>query len=141
MAQVGCPDRRIDRLCITCCSPSQPSHHAGCPTRSRLCHKRYGFLVTLASGHHRPDHPRNLVGKRDGSHLGGPPRQQCREPEAEKLRPDRKTFGSATVATRAVASTGPTPGQSSSRMLISFDRCQVLIIRSNSRICSLSLRS
>jgi len=29
MAQVGCPDRRIDRLCITCCSPSQPSHHAG----------------------------------------------------------------------------------------------------------------
>ena len=24
LAQVGCPDRRIDRLCITCCSPSQP---------------------------------------------------------------------------------------------------------------------
>src|SRR5262249_46599355 len=24
MALVGCPDRRIDRLCITCCSPSQP---------------------------------------------------------------------------------------------------------------------
>src|ERR1700676_1343609 len=23
--QLGCPDRRIDRLCITCCSPSQPS--------------------------------------------------------------------------------------------------------------------
>ena len=35
MAQVGCPDRRIDRLCITCCSPSQPSHRAGCPARSR----------------------------------------------------------------------------------------------------------
>jgi hypothetical protein len=31
MAQVGCPDRRIDRHCITCCSPSQPSHHTGCP--------------------------------------------------------------------------------------------------------------
>ena len=29
VALVGCPDRRIDRLCITCCSPSQPSHHAG----------------------------------------------------------------------------------------------------------------
>src|SRR3954464_15151064 len=28
LAQVGCPDRRIDRLCITCCLPSQPSHHA-----------------------------------------------------------------------------------------------------------------
>jgi hypothetical protein len=34
MAHVGCPDRRIDRLCITCCSPSQPSHHAGYPARS-----------------------------------------------------------------------------------------------------------
>src|SRR5476649_3085106 len=30
LAHVGCPDRRIDRLCITCCLPSQPSHHAGC---------------------------------------------------------------------------------------------------------------
>src|SRR3981081_2011430 len=29
LALVGCPDRQIDRLCITCCSPSQPSHHAG----------------------------------------------------------------------------------------------------------------
>jgi hypothetical protein len=29
LAHVGCPDRRIDRLCITCCSPFQPSHHAG----------------------------------------------------------------------------------------------------------------
>ena len=28
MAQVGCPDRRIDWPCVTCCSPSQPSHHA-----------------------------------------------------------------------------------------------------------------
>ena len=24
LALVGCPDRRIDRLCITCCLPSQP---------------------------------------------------------------------------------------------------------------------
>ena len=29
MALVGCPDRRIDRLCITCCSPSQLSHAPG----------------------------------------------------------------------------------------------------------------
>jgi hypothetical protein len=69
LAQVGCPDRRIDRLCITCCSPSQPSHHAGCPTRSRLPRKRDGFLVALAFGHHGPGHPRNLVGKRDGGNL------------------------------------------------------------------------
>jgi len=31
LAHVGYPDRRIDRLCITRCSPSQPSHHAGRP--------------------------------------------------------------------------------------------------------------
>src|SRR6478609_1668209 len=51
MALVGCPDRRIDRLCITCCSPSQPSHHAGCPARSRLRRKCDGFLVSLALSH------------------------------------------------------------------------------------------
>src|SRR3974390_2414095 len=28
LARVGCPDRRIDRVCFTCCSPSQLSHHA-----------------------------------------------------------------------------------------------------------------
>src|ERR1019366_6309383 len=60
--------------------PFQPSHHAGYPTRSRLRRKRDGFLVSLAPGHHRPDHPRHLVGKRDGGDLGGPPRQQRREP-------------------------------------------------------------
>ena len=80
MAQVGCPDRRIDRLCITCCSPSQPSHYAGCPARSRLPGKRDGFLVTLTSGHHGPGHPCNLVGKRDGSNLGRLSCRQRREP-------------------------------------------------------------
>jgi hypothetical protein len=44
MAQVGCPDRRIDRLCITCCSPSQPSHHAGSPARSRYRASAAGCL-------------------------------------------------------------------------------------------------
>jgi hypothetical protein len=61
--------------------------------------------------------------------------------QAEKLRPDRKDFGSATAATKAVASTGPTPGASLSLMLISLDRCQALISRSNSSICSLILCS
>jgi hypothetical protein len=69
MALVGCPDRRIDRLCIRCCSPSQPSHHAGCPARSRLCRKRDGLLVTLALGHHGPGHARNLVSKCNGGDL------------------------------------------------------------------------
>ena len=61
--------------------------------------------------------------------------------QAEKSRPDRKAIGSATLATRAVAKTGPTPGISSSRRLVSLDRCQALIIRSNSRICAFSIRS
>ena len=54
--------------------------------------------------------------------------------QAEKLRPDRKAFGSATLPTRAVASTGPTPGIASSRLLVSFDRCQAMICRSKPRI-------
>ena len=61
--------------------------------------------------------------------------------QAEKSRSDRKAFGSTTLATRAVASAGPTPGISSSRLLVSLDRCQTVIIRSNSRICALSIRS
>src|SRR5277367_2826944 len=54
--------------------------------------------------------------------------------QAEKSRPDRNTLGSATLATRAVASAGPTPGIASSRLLVSFDRCQAMIRRSNASI-------
>src|SRR5664280_2543276 len=60
--------------------PFQPSHHAGYLARFRLRRKRDRFLVTLASGHHGPDHPRNLIGERDCSDLDWPPRQQCHEP-------------------------------------------------------------
>src|SRR5277367_4057430 len=60
--------------------PFQPSHHAGCPTRSLSRRKCDGFLIALAPGHHRPCHSGNLVGERDGSDLGGPPRQQRRKP-------------------------------------------------------------
>ncbi len=75
LALVGCPDRRIDRLCITCCSPSQPSHHIGCPMRSRSRHERGGFFVAFALGHHRPRHPGDLVGERDSRDLRRSPRQ------------------------------------------------------------------
>src|SRR6476659_5689113 len=80
MAHVGCPDRRIDRLCITCCSPSQPSRRASCPARFRSSRKREGFLVSLAPCHHGPDHSGDLVGERDSRNLGRPPCQQSREP-------------------------------------------------------------
>ena len=61
--------------------------------------------------------------------------------QAEKSLPDRNTFGSATLATRAVASAGPMPGIASSRLLTSFERCQAVMRRSNSRICAFSARS
>src|SRR5512132_780815 len=69
--------------------------------------------------------------------LSLPPSERCLGTSpihAEKSRPDRKALGSATLATRAVASAGPTPGMSSSRLLVSLDRCQAMIRRSNSSI-------
>ena len=42
--------------------------------------KRDGFLVALTFGHHRPSHPRELVGERDRGNLGWPPGQQRRKP-------------------------------------------------------------
>ena len=92
MAQVGCPDRRIDRLCITCCSLLQPSHHAGCPARSRLRRKRDGLPVTVALGHHRPGHACDLVGKRDGGDLGRPPLFSKRISEATRLSDDPQCY-------------------------------------------------
>src|SRR5262245_7599145 len=38
------------------------------------------FLVALVPGHHRPSHPGELVGERDGGNLGRSPRQQSRKP-------------------------------------------------------------
>ena len=40
--------------------------------------------------------------------------------QAEKSRPERNAFGSAILATKAVARAGPTPGTSSSRLLVSL---------------------
>src|SRR5712675_895120 len=51
--------------------PFQPSHHAGCPTRSLSRRECDGFLVALAPGHHCPSHSGHLVGKRDGGNFGG----------------------------------------------------------------------
>jgi hypothetical protein len=79
LAHVGCPDRQIDRLCITCCSPFQLSHPAGWPAGFRSRCERDGFLVALTLRHHGPSHSRDLVGERDCGHLGRPPRQERRE--------------------------------------------------------------
>ena len=80
MALMGCPDRRIDRLCITCCSPSQPSHHARVLGAISLDPQRGRIVVPRARGHHCPGHSRELVGKRDGHEFGRPSGQQRCEP-------------------------------------------------------------
>jgi len=59
---------------------SQPSHHAGLSARSQSRRKCEGFLVAITPGHHGPRHSCDLVGERDRSDLGGPPRQQSCEP-------------------------------------------------------------
>ena len=169
MAQVGCPDRRIDRLCITCCSPSQPSHHAMVLGAISSDPQRGWIIISLAPSHHCPSHSGELVRKRDSGDFGRPSCQQRCDPgpilgavdlgiandgeragheqaaqiaiplllilpslsrpplecclgtspiQAEKLRPDRKVLGSATLATRAVASSGPTPGMQLRRLLV-----------------------
>jgi hypothetical protein len=59
--------------------------------------------------------------------------------QAAKCRADRNALGLATPATKAVARAGPTPGISSSRRLVSLDRCQAMIRRSNSRIWVFSI--
>ena len=41
MAHVGCPDRRIDRHCITCCSPSQLQV-------TPLCRRDFGYAASAA---------------------------------------------------------------------------------------------
>src|SRR5215813_2578927 len=39
-----------------------------------------GFIITFVPCHHRPGHPGEFVGERDGGDLGGAPRQQIGEP-------------------------------------------------------------
>ena len=73
MAQVGCPDRQIDRLCITCCSPSQPSHHARIPGAISLDLQRGRIGVALSSNHHGPGHSGEFVGECDSRNFGWPP--------------------------------------------------------------------
>ena len=48
--------------------------------RSRSRRKHSGFFVAFAPSHHRPRHPGDLVGERDGRDLRWSPRQQRGEP-------------------------------------------------------------
>src|SRR6266404_4079846 len=57
-------------------------HITPCPARSLSPRKRGRFPILLTLSHHGPSHPRHLVGERNSSNLGRPPRQQGREPGA-----------------------------------------------------------
>src|SRR5262249_9432732 len=48
--------------------------------RSQSRRKCDVFLIAITPGHHGPRHSCELVGERDRSDLGGPPRQQSCEP-------------------------------------------------------------
>src|SRR5215469_9458073 len=76
---VGCPDRQIDRLCITCCLPLPTSHHADTRREISRCQRGW-FLVALTLRHHRPGHPGELVRESNRRNLGRPARQQGSEP-------------------------------------------------------------
>jgi len=104
-----CPDRRIDRLCITCCSPFPTVTTRR--TRRDLIHaaSATGFLVALAPGHHCPSHSGHLVGKRDGSNLGGPPRYnavsygRCLVPWSFRIADDGERTGCEQAAQVTIA--------------------------------------
>src|SRR6266436_6054711 len=54
------------------------------------------------------------------------------QPDPGREIPSRsKRLGIGNLATRAVASAGPTLGIASSLLLVSFDRCQAMMQRSN----------
>jgi len=80
VAQVGCPDRQIDRLCITCCSPFPTIRSRRMPDAISSHPKRGGLPVAAALRHQGPRDPRELVSERDGRDLRRPPCQQCHQP-------------------------------------------------------------
>jgi hypothetical protein len=81
LGHIGCRD-----LLIYC--ESGRCHHRVLPTftsrriSARCLSRREcdGFLVALSLGHHRPRHPRDLVGERDRSDFRWLALQQCCEP-------------------------------------------------------------
>src|SRR5438067_4411507 len=75
VAQVGCPDRRIDRLCITCCSSSPTFTSRQILGAISLRPERDRIIISLAARHHCPGHSSKLVGKRDSCHFGRPSSQ------------------------------------------------------------------
>ena len=80
VARVGCPDRQIDRLCITCCLPLPIVTSRQMPDAISSHPKRGGLPVTASLRHQGPGDPRELVGECNSRNLRRPPCQQCHKP-------------------------------------------------------------
>ena len=67
----------INGHCITCCSPSQPSHHAVVLGAISSDPQRGWIIISLAPSHHCPGHFGRACGKRDGGDFGASCQQRC----------------------------------------------------------------
>jgi hypothetical protein len=80
VAHMGCPDRQIDRLCITCCLPFPTVTSRRIPDAISSHPKRRGLPVTASLRHQGPRDPSELVGECDSRNLRRSPCQQCHKP-------------------------------------------------------------
>jgi hypothetical protein len=80
VAQVGCPDRQIDRHCITCCLSFPTVTSRRTPDAISSHHKRCRLPVTATFRHQGPRDPRKLVSECNSRNLRRPPCQQCHKP-------------------------------------------------------------
>ena len=106
-----------------------------CPAVISLRRESGGFPVAFVPGHHGPIHPGELVGERDGSDLGGSPRQQSTEP---RPMPGAMDLGIADHSERASRE------QAAQIAIALFADTAKLVLapaRSNSRIWDFSARN
>src|SRR6516162_10574850 len=81
-----------------------------CPAVISLRRESGGFLVAFVPDHHGPSHPGELVGERDGSDLGGSPRQQSSEPGSMRCAVDLGIADHGERASREQAAAPPNRG-------------------------------
>ena len=80
VAQMGCPDRRVDRLSHYMQLPFPNLLAPIEPARTQLCCKRNWFAIAFAAYHHRPDHSYNLIGQCNGRDLDRSPCHELSQP-------------------------------------------------------------
>jgi hypothetical protein len=106
VARAGCPDRRIDPALhyVLFALPTFTSRrNVGAISLRRQCD---GFLGALTFGHHRPRHPGELVGERNG----GDPRWPPRRTHVQQTAPYAIPFGASTILGSRIVKVEPYPG-------------------------------